>query len=403
MKSRTTFFTALLLAGKAFAQNASAIGPIIQALQQENLTTLAMVAQGVANTTVGQGLISLLTSGQPLTVFAPDNNAFTGVPSNISNNPNLLAEILSYHVIPGNVNFSFFGSSGNTILRTALNSSDQVFLGPGDQHQVLVGRLNGSNVHILNQNTDVESYSSTTIPSTNITLNKVNAVIDLPGDFDNLFTSNNLTAFRTAAQQAGVLETLNRTHGLTIFAPSDAAFAKAASDLGGSMNMNQTTLQNVLLNHVLNGSVIYSSELAAGNFTTAAGEPLTITNSSSGFTLSSSGANSTTNASFVTTDLISWSGVLHIIDTVLLNNQSSPGDASSAYASATSSAASEASALETATVTAPGGGLVGTPGGGASATARGGSGTGAAVSLKGVGAVGFAGVVGVVGGMMVLL
>jgi len=432
MKSRTSLFAAAFIVGQTFAQNASAIGPILSALQAQNLTTLATVAQSIANTTVGQELLGLLTSGQPLTVFAPDNHAFSGVPANITSNPNLVAEILSYHVVQGNYNDSFFGPNANTVLRTALNASDQVFLGPGDQHQVLVGRLDGSNIRILNQNTEVKAYNSSTIPSTNIVINKVDSVIDLPGTFEDVFKSNNLTAFRTAALQAGLLESLNVTHGITIFAPSDAAFAKVARQFAG-MGANVTQLKTVLMNHVLNGSVVYSSELAPGeNFTTASGEVLTVSNSSDSSSSSSnrpgssgglrlsttvSETNTTTNASFLQTDLISWSGVLHIIDTVLLNNDTDQAAADSAYAQATASAASVASVAETASATSPGGpgivGSAGTTGGSASETAKGGVATGAAVGgvrvfgfgLKAGGVVGLSAVMGamVLGGFTVLL
>lgn len=59
-----------------------------------------------------------------------------------------------------------------------------------------------------------------------------------------------------------------------------------------------------LSNHTLHGSVIYSSELMAGNFTTASDEPLTISNGTNGLPLSMkvTETNTTTNASFVTTD-----------------------------------------------------------------------------------------------------
>jgi uncharacterized surface protein with fasciclin (FAS1) repeats len=271
----------------------------------------------------------------------------------------------------------------------------------------------------------VTAYNSTTIPSTNIVINKVDSVIDLPGDFEDVFRANNLTAFRTAALQAGLLESLNLTHGITIFAPSDAAFAKVAKQFAG-MGANVTALRTVLMNHVLNGSVVYSSELAPGeNFTTASGEVLTVSNSSDssssnrpgssgGLTLSTTIAetNTTTNASFLQTDLISWSGVLHIIDTVLINNDTDPAAASSAYAQATASAASVASVQETASATAPGGpgivGSAGTTGGGASQTAKGGAATGAAVGGVQVfmgGVVGLSVVVGavVLGGFTVLL
>jgi len=261
-------------------------------------------------------------------------------------------------------------------------------------------------VKILNQNTDVESYNSTQISGTNVTLNKVNAVIDLPGAFDALFTANNLSAFSAAALQAGILPLLNFTHGITIFAPTNDAFEKALAQLGGATNISQTTLKNVLLNHVLNGTVVYSSELSAGNtYISAAGEQLKITSSTSSNSTNSTGlgiSSGNSNATILTTDLISWSGSLHVIDTVLLNNATDPSAASSAFASATASAASAASVEATATT--PVGGLVGSAGSGASATgsARGGAPSkGSAVSDLRVGS-GVFGFISLLSGLVVL-
>jgi uncharacterized surface protein with fasciclin (FAS1) repeats len=197
----------------------------------------------------------------------------------------------------------------------------------------------------------VEAYNSSVISGTNVTVNKIDTVLHLPVDFDSLFTANSLNSFRSAAQRAGILPLLNYTHGITIFAPNDAAFASVSSELGS----NTTQLKNILLNHVLNGSVLYSSEFVNGtNLTSASGEPVVLSAANStipyftssppyGITANSS-SGSPVHASIVTTDIISWSGVLHIIDTVLLNNATNPGAASSAYQSATSSAARVASA-----------------------------------------------------------
>ncbi len=51
----------------------------------------------------GAGLVDTLDGDGPFTVFAPTDEAFADVPESISGDPDLLAQVLAYHVVPGNV------------------------------------------------------------------------------------------------------------------------------------------------------------------------------------------------------------------------------------------------------------------------------------------------------------
>lgn len=139
----------------------------------------------------------------------------------------------------------------------------------------------------------------------------------------------------TAATQGGVLSALEETHGVTIFAPTDAAFTQALQALGGANNVNQSTIQTILGNHIINGTTAYGALLSQGNYTSAAGEPFTFGTNSSG-TYVTSGSST---ARIVAQDILVSNGVVHIIDGVLLNTQSNSQAASAALASATSVAA----------------------------------------------------------------
>jgi len=289
----------------------------------------------------------------------------------------------------------FFNNS-NTVLRTALNSSTQVFLGAAGAHQALAGRLESDGkVHILNQNTPATIVSSNT--TGNITINIVDSVIDLPGDLEAAVKASNLTLFAQAATQAGLFSTLNLTHGLTIFAPTDAAFTALMSNpAAAAAANNKTLLATILGNHVVNGTELYSTELAGtSGAVSASGEPFKFNTSSTGTTVTS--GNSTANIS--TPDVILWNGVLHIIDAVLANNMSDAGAASSAFASATSSAASQASVQATATSPA---GQIGTPAPSGSGTSGGAGGNGGAVDSKGLERALLLALLSVIGGMFVL-
>ncbi|KAH8119017.1 Fasciclin-domain-containing protein [Phellopilus nigrolimitatus] len=326
----------LMLAATVTAQNATFLAQFLQELQNLGLTSLANVSSHINSTSTGQSLLSTLGTG-PQTIFAPNNNAWAGAYSNVTSSSELLAEVLSYHVVPGTFNVT--PTYPNTSVgRTLLNASDLVFL-EGNKRQVLAwANESDGRISILNQNTPVTVVNSTTFG--NLTVHVTDAVIDVPGEFTAALAANNLTAFTAALQTASLLNPLNTIHGVTIFAPNDAAFA-AVQNLTAA-GSNATVLANILKNHVINGTSVYSGNLLAlgsgSNETTAAGEGLGASfNSSGGYV---KGGNAT--AKIVTPDIILWNGVVHIIDTVLFNEASDASAASSAVSSASRVATSSA-------------------------------------------------------------
>ncbi|KAI5114978.1 hypothetical protein M0805_009179 [Coniferiporia weirii] len=313
------------LAAPAAAQNLTFLTQFLQQLQALNLTSLVNATTAVNATSTGQRLLSALSDG-PLTVFAPNNDGWAGAHPNITSNADLLADVLSYHVVPGT-----FGPAqafpNTTVGRTLLNDSDLVFL-EGGKSQVLAWAAEGGTTHILNQNTPVIVTNSTTFG--NITLHVTTAVIDVPGDLLSALAANNLTSFRTALQSTSLLDTVNTLHGVTVFAPTDAAFAAAQQSLTG-VSGNTTELTAVLLNHVLNGTSVYSGDLlslatGSANATTAAGEGIRPSFNSSG-TYVTGGS---TTARITTPDIVLWSGVVHIVDAVLFDNATDTSAAVSA-------------------------------------------------------------------------
>ena len=173
--------------------------------------------------------------------------------------------------------------------------------------------------------TIVEVLNTTTVG--NVTLKIIDAIIDFPGEFTAAITANNLTAFSSALSSAGLLNPINTLHGVTIFAPTDDAFAAAQQNLTAA-GSNSTLLNIILENHIINGSTIYSGDFQghSSSLTTGSGESLSSTfNSSGGFITSGN-----VTAKIVTPDIVLWNGVLHIVDHVLLNEQSDSGAASSA-------------------------------------------------------------------------
>ncbi len=93
------------------------------------------------------------------------------------------------------------------------------------------------------------------------------------------------------------------------------------------------------LPQIINGSSLYSPALLSSpKLTTAAGEPLSFTSNSSGLFVNSgiSSGSTVATAKVVKSDVLVENGVVHIIDGVLLNMDTNPEAATSAYVYASS-------------------------------------------------------------------
>jgi hypothetical protein len=159
--------------------------------------------------------------------------------------------------------------------------------------------------------------------------------------------------------QANLLQPLEAIDGVTIFAPNDIAFQSIASSVG---NLTNPEILTILANHVINGSVAYSTQLASANYTSAAGEPFKFTTNSTGTFVSS--GNST--AKIIQADIPITNGVIHLIDGVLVNTASN----NTAAAAAESSYSMAATMTPTATSGGGGGPIGSASASGAASTSK---------------------------------
>ena len=88
-------------------------------------------------------------------------------------------------------------------------------------------------------------------------------------------TGHVFTELAGLALDAGLVETL-RGGPFTVFAPTDAAFAKVPVPVLHAIQGNADMLKTVLLHHVVPGTIT-PDQLAAGELTTAAGDKLAVT------------------------------------------------------------------------------------------------------------------------------
>jgi transforming growth factor-beta-induced protein len=122
-----------------------------------------------------------------------------------------------------------------------------------------------------------------------------------------------LTTLVTAVSAAGLVDTLNSAEALTVFAPTDCAFAALdPATLEAALADPQGLLTNVLGLHVIAGERIASADLA-GEYANFAGSTTPVEGGAVG-----GGASIANRASIVVPDIMTANATVHLIDAVLL-------------------------------------------------------------------------------------
>ena len=122
-------------------------------------------------------------------------------------------------------------------------------------------------------------------------------------------SAGNFQTLATALTVAGLIDTLKGPGPFTVFAPTDAAFAKIpAADLKALL-ADKAALTKVLTYHVVAGKVLASDVVKLDSATTVEGGTVAI-DTANGVKVD--------NANVVTTDIIASNGVIHVIDSVLM-------------------------------------------------------------------------------------
>jgi uncharacterized surface protein with fasciclin (FAS1) repeats len=112
-----------------------------------------------------------------------------------------------------------------------------------------------------------------------------------------------------AVKAAGLVDTLKGNGPFTVFAPTDAAFAKLPAGTVESLLKDQDKLAKILTYHVVPGKVM-SSEVTTGAVPTVQGQPLNV--------VVERGRVKVNEAQVVKADVLASNGVIHVIDTVVL-------------------------------------------------------------------------------------
>lgn len=208
-----------------------------------NFTTLVSLVQSA-------GLGEALSTSSPLTVFAPTNASFDALPratvARITANPDVLKSVLTYHVAPRRLTADDVVS--RRYIRTLQGSTIRVRTNPNGVF------LNGA-----------AKVTATDVMATNSVIHVIDHVLiprrhrDVVGV---LSADPHYSTLVALVQKAGLTEAL-ASGNLTIFAPTNAAFAKLPPATLAAVGNDPALLKRVLLYHVIDGSVSARRAVAA--------------------------------------------------------------------------------------------------------------------------------------------
>ena len=257
-------------------------------------TTLASLLQAT-------GLVDTLATGGPFTVFAPTDQAFAKLPKStldaLAADPAKLRAVLLYHVVPGAV-----PASEVVKLRTA-KTVDGASLGIRvDGGSVLVDGARVTTADVMASNGVIHVIDTVLVPKAT-TAPKRNIV-------QTAVAAGSFTTLASLLKKAGLAGALQGKGPFTVFAPTDAAFAKVPKATLAALGKDRAKLRAVLLYHVAKGNLTAAKVVKKSRIATLNGKSLRIR--VSGSTVRVGGARVTT------ANVAASNGVIHVIDRVLI-------------------------------------------------------------------------------------
>jgi transforming growth factor-beta-induced protein len=268
------------------------------------------------------GLVETLSGPGPFTVFAPTNAAFAKVPKAtldaVLADKKVLTDVLTYHVVSGKVLAADVVKLDGKSAKTVNGAEVKIAVKDGKV--------------ILN---DTVMVTATDIVASNGVIHVIDAVLLPPAAappapapaaaktiVDIAAGNPDFSTLVTAVKAAGLVDTLNSAGPFTVFAPTNAAFAKLPKATLDAVLADKKALTDILTYHVVAGKVLAADvvKLDGKSAKTVNGAEVKI--AVSGGKVSLNG-----NVNVTATDIVASNGVIHVIDTVLLPPAASPAAA----------------------------------------------------------------------------
>jgi transforming growth factor-beta-induced protein len=211
--------------------------------------------------------------------------------------------VLTYHVVPGRVT-----AADATQLHSASTVQGEDLAIATEGGAVRINNATVTTADIMASNGVIHVVDTVLLPPS---MTVHDAAPSRADDIvDTTTAAGQFTTLATALQAAGLVDTLKGPGPFTVFAPTDAAFAKLPAGTLDALLADPDTLRAVLTYHVLPGRVTAADVAMLHTARTVQGEDVT-------FGISN-GAVEVDNATVTQPDVIAANGVIHVIDTVIL-------------------------------------------------------------------------------------
>jgi len=292
------------------------------ALAQPSLSTLVSALTSA-------NLVDALSGPGPFTVFAPTNDAFAAISSLVDGlTTEQLTDVLKAHVLSSEIDRAqvgkggarasyetlFEGHSVTLLSRFYAGDDPKEHLPAGVRFKVISETVTAfvSVVDVFCTNGVVHIVDSVLVP--NVPLASI--ATTAANWFGRAAADVKLSSFTAALAQANLVDPLSGDGPLTVFAPTDAAFA-AISQIVGSLSVEQ--LAEILEYHVISGVAAKAADLTNGEVLQPlfAGHALTVKLvSRRGIQIQAEGNTVTVTMA----DRLCTNGIIHVVDAVLLPN-----------------------------------------------------------------------------------
>lgn len=249
-------------------------------------------------------LVETLQGKGPFTVFAPTDEAFAKLPKGTvesllkAENREQLQAVLTCHVISGSVDLA--GALAAKQAATVQGAEVQFTFSDG---KVRVNEAAILDADIQCSNGIIHVIDSVILPPKSS--NDIVSVAKAAGGFNTLLT---------AVEAAGLTDALTGDQPVTVFAPTDKAFAALPKSTWEALLKpeNRDQLIAILSLHAVPGKISAGDALNAGKAKSLGGEALEF-----GIV---DGLFKVNGVTIVKTDIVCDNGVIHVIDAVLLPN-----------------------------------------------------------------------------------
>ncbi len=258
---------------------------------------------------VAADLTSTLKGAGPFTVFAPTNDAFAALlgelgvtKAQLLADKALLTAVLTYHVLPARVPKSAVPAGrAITTVQGGIFKVDAV----------------GADLVITDGRNRTAKIIATDTAAPNGLIHTIDKVL-LPANRNIVQTAQALPNFSIlveAVVAAGLADALSAPGPLTVFAPTNAAFAALLTELGLTKEQllaNRALLTQVLTYHVVPARVLKADVPVGAPVTTLQGQTFTVD-----ATLAITDQRGR-KAAITGTDVLTSNGVIHVVDKVIL-------------------------------------------------------------------------------------